>query len=126
MKYYKLTCIKDLPDVDIGYSCSFAETDLGNYFYFDEDMDKKNCLLRYYNDNRFIKMELDTDRAIPNLICPKCNKKSLFPKEADEYSEYQGDGVTYWYKEVFIECGYDDCDYQQKISKVLIRTKVEW
>ena len=38
----------------------------------------------------------------------------------------QGDEVTHYYKDIFVECGYDDCDYQQKIESVLTTTKVEW
>lgn len=61
---------------------------------------------------------------IPKLICPKCQNASLLPYIGKEYHKYDGGGVYLFYKDVMIKCHY--CEYEQKITTVLTRKKIDW
>lgn len=126
MKYYKLTCIKDMPEVEAGFTCRMSEEELkGKYDLFDENNDRKReakmYALRRHKDNKnFVKVEIDLSKAIPNLTCPKCGKISLFPCVGKPYCEYDADIYSY-YLDVSIECGV--CRFKQLISKNFTHSK---
>lgn len=125
MKYYKLTCLKELPDVDVGFSFTVSEDALnrGDSIVFEKNNIEKHTLIRYKDSPKFVKVEIDLTRAKPDLLCPNCNKHSLFSYIDAETSEYD-DGITEYYKDVGIECGV--CCYKQLIARVNTRTRVDY
>lgn len=124
MKYYKLTCIKDMPEVEVGFTCRMNEEELnGKCDLFDDDRDRetKMYILRHYKNNKdFVKVEIDLSEAIPNLACPKCGKISLFPCASKPYRKHD-DGIDSYYLDVSVECGV--CGFKQLISKNFTHSK---
>ena len=129
MIYYKLTCIKDMPGVEKGFSHSFKEEYLslrsGGVSWSDNrKLDKKiNILLSNRNEKEFVKIEPDFDRAIKELKCPRCNKESLFVCIGDEKSRYDAD-VTVYSEDVMLKCPV--CRWCKKITSIVTGTKVDW
>lgn len=135
MKYYKLTCIKDTPNVEKGFSYTVSEENLTDQHYsiFVDDYNtvegekknnKINELISLYQTGKtdFVKTEIDLDRAIPQILCPKCHKASLFTYVCPEDRTYD-DGVSSYYKRVGLECGF--CDYTQELMNVHTRIKIQ-
>ena len=124
MKYYKLTCIKDMPEIEAGFTCRMNEEEFnGKCDLFDDDRarEAKMYILRHHKNNKdFVKVEIDLSEAIPNLTCPKCGKVSLFPCASKPYREYDADIYNY-YLDVSVECGV--CGFKQLISKNFTHSK---
>lgn len=129
MKYYKLTCIKDMPECEKGFSVTVSEESLkenrGAVIYSHDPVknDKIHALI-YHKDNKdFVEVSIDLNKAYTEIKCPHCNKESLFLYESEEYSKYSGD-VTYWYIDTGLECGI--CGFKKKLSSINTRHKVHW
>lgn len=62
-------------------------------------------------------------RTLP-LECPKCKSKGLFPYEDKGLDpEYEGDGVTNYYKTVGIEC--PTCNHKIQTHRICVKTKFD-
>lgn len=129
MIYYTLTCIKDMPGVEKGFSRTFSEFGLnypcGICFSNDSEEDEKMHILKQYrNNSEFVKVEPDLSEAVEELTCPKCGKVSLFTFADDEDKRYYDDGVEKWYKGTGLVCGC--CGWKVYLSSVCTKTKVHW
>lgn len=129
MIYYKLTCIKDIPGLDAGFSHTFSKENL-DYpgcicFSNDPQEDEKiNKLRRYMNYPDFIKTEPDLSYAVEELVCPKCGKMSLFTFKDNEDEKYTDGDVTRYYKGTGLICAF--CNWKKYLSSVCTKTHVSW
>ena len=127
MIYYKLTCIKELPEVEEGFSCTLSEYELNEPWLLlsrNREENRKMCALKAYADNdKFVEKKVDLSYAFPELKCPKCDNVSLFNYKYEIEPKYD-DGVTTYYTGVGLECGL--CGYKQKLVKVQTGCKVRW
>lgn len=127
MKKYKLTCIKDMPGVEKGFSYSFSEKHLLEGIRpitYDAELDKKIYSLFYNRNNEdFVKKEIDLDYAVKELKCPKCGRESLFTSIINRERYTCSCDVYKWYDDTGLECGI--CGWQVKLSSVCTETKVQ-
>ena len=130
MIYYKLTCIKDMPDVEKGFSYSFLEDDLNPsgavLFSNDKKEDFKiHTLLQYKDYPEFVQKEVDLSKAITELKCPYCNKESLFNFVDSELKyHYSGDDVNKWYQNSGVVCGI--CGWKKDLNSTCVKSKIDW
>ena len=118
--YYKLTAIKDMPEVENGFSWTF-------WAYNDEllpvkpenfdrwKLEDKIYALRYNRKfPEFVKTEPDYDWANKELLCPVCKEPTLFPyneeTNRDKYNVIVVAGL---------ECG--KCGKKIEITKTCVK-----
>ena len=131
MKQYTVTLLKDLPDIDAGFSFSINEDDLANphraFFKSpDESMsdDDYKCLIRTVlecrNKPSWVEIKLDYSKAIP-VTCPNCGTFGMFPfdggKPERRYDSSMA--ITRYYQTYGLECG---CGHKIVTHHVLIKT----
>ena len=127
MIYYKLTCIKDMPGCKKGFSYTFMEYYLNRpagsvLFSSDKKEDRAiNLLLEYQDDSEFVRKEYDFSEAV-RVLCPDCKERTMFSDS--EERQFSDDGVTRWYKEIFLVCA--KCRKKVFVSSVCTKTKVSW
>lgn len=127
MIYYKLTCIKDMPGCNEGFFHVFNEYYLTQpagsvLFSSDRKEDRAiNLLLEYQDDPEFVRKEYDFSEAV-DVLCPECKERTMFSDF--EEGQYSDDGVTKWYKKIFLVCV--KCRKKVFVSSVCTKTKISW
>lgn len=127
MIYYKLTCIKDMQGCKKGFSHTFAEyyhnEPAGSVLFSSDRKENRaiNLLLEYQDDSEFVRKEYDFSEAV-KVLCPECKERTMF-SDFEEW-QYSDDGVTKWYKKIFLVCV--KCRKKVFVSSVCTKTKVSW
>lgn len=117
--YLKLTAIKDMPEVESGFSWTFMVDKDRLLPVIPENFDRwkmedKVDALRYYHKfPEFVKTEPDCERANKELLCPVCKEHTLFPYNEEEHYKYE------ILMRVGLECG--KCGKKIGIMKTYVR-----
>ena len=136
MKYYKLTLLKNLPDLNAGFSVTLNEWIMNESPYgynfrkpnsnsTKEDMEYKEqvCTVWKYKDNpEWVKVEFDLSRAI-QIKCPNCETVGMFNYEEPEYCK-SSDDVYRYYKDVGLWCPH--CGHELHTHTVHTETRVRY
>ncbi len=127
MIHYKLTCIKDMPECNKGFSYSFSEDDLDLsqpilFSSNEEENTKINCLKFYQNNTEYVSKELDEQKSL-EVNCPSCGRKTLYPHI--EKGRTYDDGVTKYWSSIYMVCA--NCGKKLPvITKMPTRITVKW
>ena len=135
MKYYRLTLLKDLPELKAGFSVVLNEWAMKNPCNIlfrkpnsktnkeDDEYGEQICTVWRYRDNpEWVKVEFDLSQAI-QIKCPDCEMVGMFNYEKQEQC-HSDDGVDSYYKTVGLECPH--CGYELDTHTVHTRTRVRY
>ena len=131
MKRYTITLLKDLPTVKAGFTFTTFEITLKKYHYFksqinkmtdDEFNEKVHNVLKYKDNNEWVKIEPDLSDAI-KIQCPKCNNMGMFPYYPNENDvDYYNDGTLILHTKLGFECPY--CNHILFTHSVNVNKKI--
>lgn len=135
MKYYKLTLLKDLPDINAGFSITLDEDAMKEPFRYvykkpnaksvQEDREyneKVHTICEYMDNPQWVKIEFDLSKAI-QIECPNCKTNGMFSYEEPEQC-HSDNGVSTYYKNVGLWCPH--CEHQLKTHTVYTKTEVRY
>lgn len=134
MKYYKLTLLKDLPNLNAGFSVVLSEEimEKSPYGYYfpkpnsssnEEDLEYSeqiDIVWEHRNDPEWVKVEFDLSKAV-QIRCPNCGTLGMFTYEEPERC-HSDDGVYRYYVTVGLLCPH--CEHQLSTHTIHTRTKV--
>lgn len=135
MRHYIVTLLKDLPDVEAGFTFSMNEKELKDHqwYLFDSPNSveistenynhKVHQVLRYKDNTEWVSITLDYSKTV-QVICPKCNTLGMFSFKDEELERVHDADVTKWYRKCGLECCV--CGNKLYTHAVCEETKVYW
>lgn len=133
MKYYKLTLLKDLPNLKAGFSITLSESQFDNPFgygyikpglyYYNTKESREYTeqvyeICRYKSNAEWVKVEPDFSKGI-KLRCPNCGQIGMFSYVLPELERVQETPVddVYYYRHYGLECA--ECGFKICTHKIL-------
>ena len=130
MKRYTITLLKDLPTVKAGFTFTTFEITLKRYHYFksqinkmtdDEFNEKVHNVLKYKDNNEWVKIEPDLSDAI-KIQCPECKNMGMFPYYPKNQVDHHDDGTVTLCIQPGLECPH--CNYILITHSICVNKKI--
>lgn len=134
MKRYIVTLLKDLPEVEAGFSFHCDEEVMENFSHIllksqREDMTdsaftyKVQLVLKYQNMNDWVKIIPDYSNAVP-IGCPNCGNVGMFPFTDEQLDREFSAGILRWYRNYGVECLCGNRVYTHRVC--IKKKKTNW